>query len=514
METGRPIRPPLSRFVFAFAAAKTAVLVATSAAGGYGYIRDELYYLACSEHLTWGYVDHPPLSIVLLWISRHLFGDSLVAVRLLPALSGGFVVILAAMLARRLGGGGTAQAISSSCVLAAPLLLGMDSVFSMNAFDVLLWTAAIYIFVGACRSGDARDWMWLGAVFGLGLLNKLSVLWLVAGLVAGLVVTPARRLVLTRGPWAAAAIMSVLFLPHVLWQVSNGYPTLEFIKNASSGKYVSLSPVDLFVQQALFMNPVTLPLWLAGLVYALASKGERGLRGLAVVYLVVFTILAVNGDSKATYLVTLMPLLFVFGGLAFERLLSRPGLRVLTPIAIALVVLSGAALAPLVIPILPVESSIRYAHALGIQPSTSEKNKLGRLPQHFADMFGWPQMVDAVADAYRTLDAAERPRSAILCGNYGEAGAVDFFGPARGLPKAISGHNSYWLWGTRGASGDVVIVLGGTQDALERAYRQVVLAGVTTSAYSMPYEDGLRIWICRGRRNNLTADWRQFKVFN
>jgi hypothetical protein len=514
VEAGRAALPALSHFVLVIAAVKAGVLLGATATGGYGYIRDELYYLACSDHLSWGYVDHPPLSIALLWLSRHVFGDSLAALRLVPALSGAVVVVLAALLTRQLGGGHKAQVMASSCVVAAPLLLGTDATFSMNAFDVLLWTAGIYLFVVASESGRERDWVWLGLVLGLGLLNKLSVLWLVAGLFAGIVVRPARRLLLTRRPWVAAAVAAVLFLPHVAWQVSNGYPTLEFIRNASSGKYVALLPLDLFVQQSVFMNPVTLPIWVAGVLYALVSKSGRALRGLAVVYLVVFAILAANGNSKATYFVTLLPMLFVLGGLAFERLADRVRWRLFTPTVAGLVLLTGAALAPMVVSVLPVGWYLRYAAALGVAPSTSENHRLGRLPQHFADMFGWPELADAVATAYGRLDAGERSRCAILCGNYGEAGAVDFFGPARGLPKAISGHNSYWLWGTRGASGDLVIVLGRKRDDLEKAYRDVVLGSVARNAYSMPYESDLPIWICRGRRTSLTADWGQFKVFN
>jgi hypothetical protein len=305
-----------------------------------------------------------------------------------------------------------------------------------------------------------------------------------------------------------------MFLPHVAWQISNAYPTVEFIRNASSGKYVPLSPLDLLLQQAVFMNPVTLPIWVGGIAYALVSKPGRSLRSLAVVYGVVFAILAANRDSKAAYLVVLLPALFVLGGLGFERLSDRVGWRFLAPVAGAVVLLSGAVLAPMVIPVLPVESYIRYARALGVAPSTSEKNELGRLPQHFADMFGWPGLVDRVAEAYAALDPDERSRCAILCGNYGEAGAVDFFGRGRGLPRAISGHNSYWLWGTRNASGEVVIVVGGKKNDLEKAYRQVGLATVARNPYSMPYESDLPIWICRARRSNLTADWPAFKVFN
>jgi hypothetical protein len=149
-----------------------------------------------------------------------------------------------------------------------------------------------------------------------------------------------------------------------------------------------------------------------------------------------------------------------------------------------------------------------------VAPSTSESNALGRLPQHFADMFGWPELADRVAGVYRSLAPDERARCTIVGGNYGEAGAIDFFGRRRGLPAAISGHNNYWLWGPRGATGSVAIVIGGRKEALERAYATVVRADVVVHPYSMPYESDLPIWLCRGRRRPFAADWATAKVFN
>jgi hypothetical protein len=506
--------PRLSPAVFVIALTKLALHLGINAVGAYGYIRDELYYLACSDHLAWGYVDHPPLSIAALWVSRRVVGDSIVALRLLPALSGATAILVTGLLAARLGVSRWGQALACCCTLGAPLVLGMDSLFSMNAFDILAWTLALYLFVSAVDSHDDRTWAGLGVVLGLGLLNKLSVLWLGTGLAAGVLLTPSRRLLLTRGPWLAAAIAAVLFLPHLAWQVSNGYPTLEFIRNAASGKYVALSPWVLMTQQAVFMNPLTFPLWAGGVVYFLLARRMAPHRALSIVYLTVFTILAVNRNSKATYLAPLVPTLFVLGAAWFDRWPVERGRRWAYAVTIVLVLTTGAVLAPLVVAVLPVEASIRYAQTLGVAPSTSENNPLGRLPQHFADMFGWPELVNRVAAVYDALGPDERARCIIVCGNYGEAGAIDFFGRRHGLPPAISGHNNYWLWGPRNATGSVAIVVGGGKEALERVYASVVRADVVVHPYSMPYESDLPIWICRGRRVPFAADWAARKVFN
>jgi hypothetical protein len=275
---------------------------------------------------------------------------------------------------------------------------------------------------------------------------------------------------------------------------------------------VALSPVDMFVEQSLLMNPFCLPIWIAGVGYFLGAARVSSFRILPIVYFTVFAILAINRNSKASYLVPLVPLLFSMGGVATEAFLTR--WRSVRVAAMALVITSGVALAPFVLPVLPVGTYIAYARALGVAPSTSEQHELGPLPQHFADMFGWPEMVATIARAYDALAPEERARCAILLGNYGEAGAVDFFGRSYRLPRAISGHNNYWLWGPRGATGEVVILLGGSEQSLRAKYERVTRAGVVQHRYAMPYESNLPVWVCRNRRRPLADDWPQLKVFN
>ncbi|RPH38058.1 phospholipid carrier-dependent glycosyltransferase, partial [bacterium] len=468
---------------------KLSVHLVTNAFGGYGYVRDELYYLACSDHMAWGYVDHPPLSVAVLWVSRLLFGDSLFALRFLPAASGATVVFLTGLLTRELGGGRYAQILAALCVIAAPLLLGMDSIFSMNSYEILLWTVAFYLIVLVLKREERKYWLFLGVALGLGLLNKISVLWLGAGLAVGLLLTSRRKMLLTPGPWIAAGVALLLFLPHIIWQVLNGYPTLEFIRNAGSGKYAALSPVEMFLQQALFMNPLTLPIWLSGLIYFLTSKPGRPWRILPLIYLVVFLILAITKYVKAVYLGPLFPMLFATGAISVEQFVLALHWRWIKPAILVLVLGAGIALAPFVIAVLPVETYISYAQALGVAPATAEKNELGRLPQHFADMFGWEKMVESVAQAYESLSPDEKTKCAILCNNYGEAGAIDFFGRRYRLPGSICGHNNYWLWGPGDATGEVVIRLGGSPEAFRAAYAEVTQAGLFKDEYCMPYEN-------------------------
>ena len=502
-----------SAVLLLLALAKLAVHLGTNLFGGYGIFRDEFYYIACSKHMAWGYVDQPPFSIAALWLNRHLFGDSIFALRLLPALAGAATVFLAGLIARRLGGGRFAQVLAAASALGAPLLLGMNGHYSMNSFDILFWTLAFYLIVLIAENSALKYWLFLGIALGLGLLNKISVLWLGAGLLAGLLLTLHRRRLLERGPWIAAAIALLLFLPHVIWQVANHFPTLEFIRNASEGKYTAASPLAMFTEQVLNMNPLTLVFWLPGMAYFLVAKPMHRFRILPIIYLAVFAILAVNGTSKSEYLGPMFPMLFALGTVAFEKFILRFSWRWLKPATLAPLLLSGAAIAPLALPVLPVENYVAYAQALGMAPSTPERKELGRLPQHYADCFGWEKMVKAVADAYASLTPEEKAKCAILANNYGEAGAIDFYGPRHGLPGAISGHNNYWLWGPRGASGEVVIRLGGSVEAMKESYAEATQAGLFHDDYCMPYENDMAVWVLRGRRRPLHSDWVEFKHF-
>ncbi len=519
LETNRPFRSANffrgdNALLLYLALLKLCIHLATNLFGGYGYIRDELYYIACSDHLAWGYVDHPPFSVFLLRLSRLLFGDSLFALRLLPAVSGAVTVTLAGLITRELGGGRYAQVLTSACVIAAPLVLGMDSMFSLNSFEILFWTLAFYWIVLIVKRDRQEYWVFLGLTLGLGLLNKISVAWLGAGLIAGLLLSPNRKLFLTRKPWLAGALAFLIFLPYVLWQPAHGWPTLEFIRNAGSGKYIALSPFDLFLQQSLFMDPLTLPVWFSGCIYFLASRSVRPFRILPIVYLTVFLILAMSRNVKTVYLVPAFPMLFTLGGFTVEKFILRFNLRWLKPVTVALVLCSGAAFAPLVLAVLPVETFIRYSQTLGLAPSTSENHTLNRLPQYYADMFGWEKMARTVAGVYSALPPEDKEKCAILCNNYGEAGAIDFFGRKYHLPQALCGHNNYWFWRPANATGELVIILGGTAEEHSRTYGNVVQAGLFQDDYCMPYENNLPVWVCRKRQVPLSDDWASFKVLN
>jgi hypothetical protein len=269
----------------------------------------------------------------------------------------------------------------------------------------------------------------------------------------------------------------------------------------------------MFVQQIMSMHPFTFPVWFAGLTYFLVSKTVKRFRILSIIYLTVFLILAINKNSKAEYLTPLFPMLFAAGGFVIEKFIQRFNLNWFKSVAVALLIIGGIVTAPLAIAILPVEKYIAYTQSIGMTPSTPERKELNKLPQHYADMFGWEKMVAAVAEAYDILTPEEKMKCAIIMNNYGEAGAIDFFGQKYNLPKAISGHNNYWLWGPQNATGEVVIRLGGSLDAIREAYKEVIQAGIFKDEYCMPYENNSPVYICKNRRAPLKDDWAEFKHF-
>lgn len=500
------------RIPLIFAAIKFLIHAFVNFNGGYGYFRDELYYIACTEHMDFGYVDHPPLSIWILSVSRLIFGDSLFALRLLPALCGAATVFFVGAIARRLGGGRMAETLSCLGSIVSLVYLGMNSVYSMNSFDILFWTLAAYVTILLVQTLDAKYWLVLGVLFGLAALNKIGILWLAGGIYLGFAFSRQRYWILSTMPWLAAAIAAALFLPYVIWNMLHDFPHLEFIRNATSLKYSSQSPLTFLTGQVLLQNPVTLPLWLAGLAYLFFSSNSRRLRILGIAYITVLLILLINGHSKPEYLSPAYGMLFAAGGVAIEKFVERRKLNWLGT-AYAAVLICGLALAPASTPILPVETYMSYAKSLGIEPTTAEGKELAKLPQFYADMFGWEQKVIALAKVFDQLPAEDQARCAIYSDNYGRCAAIDFFGKKYGLPRAIGSHNNYWLWGTGNTPGDVVIILGGEEKDHKRVFWDVRARNIVKSDLSMPYENNLRIYVCRKPKIGLSQAWRQIKHF-
>jgi hypothetical protein len=429
-----------------------------------------------------------------------------------PAVASALLVLLAGLLARELGGGRTAQGMASLATLVAVGFLATGALFSMDVWDELWWTLAAYILARLLGRSQPRLWLLFGLVAGLGLLTKVTMLFWGFGLVVGLLLTPERILLRNRWLLLGGAIAALLFLPYVLWNVLNGAPTVAFWANYG-GKLAGVSPLGYLLQQILIMNPLTLPLWLSGLAYLLLAKSVAPYRVFGWAYLVLYILFTLTG-AKNYFLAPAYPPLLAAGGIAVERAFARGRWSWLKPTYLGALVVSGLLLAPLALPILPPATFGRIFGFMGGDAGVQqERHATAVLPQWFADRFGWEEMVGTIAQVHRALPAEERSVACVFTGNYGEAGAVDFFGPRYGLPPAISGHNNYFLWGPDGCTGAVVITVGVGREDLTSFFADVTQAATVTCADCMPYEDNNPVFVARQPKVPIQGAWPKVKHF-
>lgn len=479
----------------------------------YGYFRDELYFLDCGRHLAFGYVDHAPLVGLYAKIAL-LLGGSLPALRFLEALAGAGLVVLTVMITRRLGGGAWAQALAAVTVIIAPVNLMVNSILSMNAFEPLLWMGAVLVLLHLANGGDRRLWLLFGALLGLGLLNKHSSVFFGLAVAVAILLTPLRREVRRPWVWLAAGVALLVLLPNLIWQWQNGFPTHEDLRNVrETGKNVALAPIAFLAEQVLIMHPVTLPIWLVGLGSLLAG-GARRFRFLGIIYLVLLGIMmALKG--KSYYLAPAYPMLLAAGAVSWGRFVAGPGrLRRIARVAVpGIVIAAGATFAPMFLPVLSPERFVAYQSRLGMHPGKTEVAHAGPLPQLWGDQFGWPELVAEVARIYHALPVEEQPRAGIFASNYGEAGAINLFGPALGLPPAICAHQTHWLWGPPAVEPEIYIWLQWSKESLQHGFRSVEKAGEHVHPWGM-VEENRPIYLCREPRLTLREAWPELKHWN
>ena len=482
-------------------------------ASHYGYFRDELYYLACGEHLDWGYVDQPPLIAVIAWFSRAVFGESLLAIRFLPALASALLVLLTALIAREFGGKRFALAFSALTVALTAIYLIMGHLLTMNAFEPLIWMGCAYVVIRIIKTGNQKLWIWFGVLAGLGLENKYSMAVFGFGVVVGLLLTPARRFLAHKWIWIAGAIAFLIFLPNLVWNIRHHWPFFELMRNIrASGRDIELGPVQYVLQQILLMNPVAFPIWLAGLLFLMFARDGKPYRLLGWAYLTTLTAFIVL-HGKNYYPTPAYPMLLAAGAVVIERALSHGRREWLKSAIVIVLVAATIPLLPVVVPVLSVETYLRYQEKLPFELPRSERGHLAAaLPQYYADNFGWEEMTAAVARIYNSLPPEERAKTAIVGNNFGESGAIDFFGKRYGLPKSIGVHQSYFLWGPRNYTGEIMIVLGDRPDALRRLCNQVEIAAELSHPYN-PMENG-PVLVCRGLKWNLQEVWPRVKKWD
>jgi hypothetical protein len=480
-------------------------------ANRYGYFGDEMYHMACGEHLDWGYVDQPPMIALIAWFVRHVLGTSLFAVHLLPALAGTALVWLTGVITRELGGSRFAQALAALSVACGGVYFVMHHLFTMNAFEPLLWMGCAYLVIRMIKTGNQKLWLWFGLLAGLGLENKYSMAVFGFGVVVGLLLTDQRKALASKWIWIGGAIAFLIFLPNLIWNIQHHFPFLELMHNIrASGRDIEVGPLGYLGRQVFLMTPSSFPVWLLGAAYFFFWREGKPFRVLGWTFLTVLVVFIVL-HGKDYYATPVYPMILAGGAIAIERFAARPKQAWVKPTSVALALVVTIAFLPIGLPVLSVENFLRYQAKFPFPLPASERGHLqAALPHHYAWDFGWEQMTAAVARVYFSLPPEERAKTAIFGNNFAEAGAIDLLGPKYGLPKAIGNHQSYWLWGPRNYTGEIVIVLGDRPERAQRWFQEVTVAAELNHPYARPSENR-PVLLCRGLKSNLQDIWPKLK---
>lgn len=476
----------------------------------YGFFRDELYFIICGFHPAWGYVDQPPV-VPFLAAGSQLFGHSLFLLRAIPALFAAASVYTTCLLVAELGGGAFAELFAALIAALTPVLMDFGTKLTTDTVGLLLWPLTALLVLRIVKGADPRWWLAVGLVLGIGLESKYSIAFLAVGIVVGLLLVPQRRALFT--PWFLAGMLvaAALAAPNFAWQAAHGYPMWALLLHAGEYKDELLTPLQYVATQVLITHPLLAPVWIVGLV-ALLRRPDARFLGFAYL-LVIAQMIALHG--KHYYAGDVYPIPIAAGAVAIEAWTQRAA--VWRTLLAVYAFTAGVALVPLLMPILPERAMAAYdgiaqrAFTHEVNLARAERTDLGSLPPDWGDMHGWPQLAATVARVYRSLPPAQRAQAAILASNYGEAAAIDFFGPEYGLPPALSGHNQYWLWGTRGFDGNVVIDVNGDCD--EHLFRDRRVAARFSNPWGRPFENGFAISVCEGITTPLTAYWPKLRRY-
>jgi 4-amino-4-deoxy-L-arabinose transferase-like glycosyltransferase len=474
--------------------------------GQYGFHRDELAVLDDSRYLAWGYVAYPPLTPLIGRVALETFGASLVGVRFFSALAQCVAMVLAGLMARELGGGRSAQILAALATAIAPISLIQGALFQYVSFDFLWWVLIAYFVIRLLNSKDPRWWLAVGGVIGLAMMTKYTVAFFVVGLVGGVALTRLRSHLTTPWLWGGVALSLAIFAPNLLWQVQHDFISLEFLSSIRARDIAIGRTEGYLIEQFLVAtNPFSAPLWAAGLYFYFWTMAGSRYRMLGWIYAIAFALFLV-AQGRSYYLAPAYPMLFAAGAVVWERRLSlatAAKARFLRGVTWGAIAAGAAIVVPVMLPLAPVNSAWWQFTS--------------RMHDNFVEQIGWPDLAETVAGLYYDLPEEERGRTGVLAGNYGVAGAINFYGPEHGLPEAISGRNSYWLRGYGEPPPESLIVVGFTRESAERFFTTCEKVGQVSNRYGVETEE-VRfhpdIFFCRGPRQPWPVLWNSIRSFS
>jgi hypothetical protein len=463
----------------------------------YGWHRDELYYLDSGQHLAFGYVDYPPLTPWLARLDTLIFGVSLVGLRLLSVLAGCIVILLAVRIARDLGGGAFAQVLTAGAIFLSPMILGASTVFETVSLDQLTWTIVFALLVRLLISENPRWWPAVGIALGVGLMTKETIVVLAAGILLGAAFTGVRRDLTTPWLWLGVVLAILLLAPDLIWQIQHGWPTLSYVGFHHGRIAGDTSRLGYVLEQIVLVGPAAIPLLVMGYVWLFRSARFR-LLGWACLFAELFMLAA---GGKSYYPGPTYPVLFAAGAVLAEQAWSHGWWRVFRYLVPGLILLTGGLLVPLSIPV--------------VSPQTMTNDGLWHTRSDYADESGWPEFVATIARVYRQVPASDRGSTAILTGNYGEAGSIDFLGGRYGLPHAVSGHLNYYYWKPAHVKASWLIAVEIDPRTLHRLYRHVRRAAVVRNNLGLHNDEwGNPVYLCWGPKVDINSVWSIFREYD
>jgi len=442
-----PVSRQLTGLIIFFVLLKVGINVL--AMGRFGFQRDELLYITLGDHLAWGYKEVPPFIALLGYISRLLFGSSLFATRVFSTVFSGLLVWFAGKLTVELGGGKFAVAVTCLALIFSPAFAASGYLFEPVVFDQFWWVLLVYLLVRYVNTGDNRYLYWVGITVGMGMLTKFSILFFVAALLAGLLFSPYRRILRSRHTFLAMLIALFIFAPNLAWEIVHHFPFITQMKTLRAEQLDHITPSG-FITQQLIVNGIAVLLWMSGLALLLFSPVWRKFRFLALAYVFVFLLMLLL-RGKNYYMLGAYPMLFAVGAIGLERWITAGHLQARVAV-LTMITLPNMVVLPLFMLVLSLQSTmvmfnLAYKNfSFFAFEARWDDHQLHPLSQNYGVMFGWDEMARKVALAYDGLPAAERKRTVIYAGNYGEASSLHFYGRQYHLPEVVSLNSSFSLW--------------------------------------------------------------------
>jgi len=491
------------------------IVYSSSFIAGYGYFIDEFYYIACANNPALGYVDHPPFAPLFLMIYKFILGDSMYALRFIPAFVFFLTIFLTGIITKEMGGKRTAQTVAAFCIFASPLFPVFSTFYSMNIFEPLFCGIVIYYFIRMINEESTKYWIHTGIVFGILLLNKHTAALFILFIVFSLLLTKNRKLLFSKEFVYAIIISLLIFSPNILWQIRNDFPSLEFYRNIMTSKNVPVPFIEFIKTQIFVYNPFILPIWFSGILYLLINKKVNKYSFLGMMFIFVFLFFLFTHSSRFDRTAFAYIGVFAGGALLTEDLIRRFKHKWVFYSYGVLIIIFYAVLLPVFVPFLSYENSGKLTRFLNINTELESGNR-PLISQTLSDRIGWQERVDMLGRQYQILPEELRKRAVIVADNYGMAGALELLGKKYGIKRVVCGHNNYYIWSRERLTGDVAMNITRIENSggLAESFSEVDSTGAYyDNPYCTNHERNLTVFVCSKPKYPLKELLERGKVY-